>query len=292
MQAQDIEQIATKLSRGSKKLFYDVHTRLDWPDTLDDSVWTMTPEYVSLYGTPVWHELSDEQRRKLAFYECAGFFSMVLHGERPLLEGMSHRLYTLEKSLIVTEYMHHFLDEENKHMVMFSSYLRRYCGKVYPEKKVPHASARVLAKGEDDIAFFAKVLVVEELSDVYNVAMAADERLAPIVRTINQTHHVDEARHIHFGRAYLKQLWDRFSPTWTEEQRQAFRTWLIDYINASWRDFYNPSVYRDAGIADPYGVREMALASDVCRAHRQRCSEKYIKNLVDCEMLLEAPSLQ
>jgi hypothetical protein len=203
---------------------------------------------------------------------------------------MSHRLYTLEKNLTVTEYMHHFLDEENKHMIMFSTFLRRYFGKVYPEKKIAHS--RVFAKGEEEIGFFAQVLVVEELSDVYNVAMSDDERLAPIVRAVNRTHHIDEARHIHFGRVYLKHLWDRFTPTWTEEQKQSFRSWLIDYVNASWRDFYNPSVYKDAGVADPYGVRELALASPVGRAHRQRCSEKYLKNLVDSEILLEVPQLQ
>ncbi len=289
MRPQKIEEIADKLSRGSKKFFYDIYTTLEWPEALDDSVWVLSPEFVSLYGTTIWQGMSEVQQRKLAFYECAGFFSMVLHGERPLLEGMSHRLYTLEKNLTVTEYMHHFLDEENKHMTMFSSYLRRYVGKVYPEKKIAHS--RTYAKGEEDITFFAKVLVVEELSDVYNLAMAADNRLAQIVRDINKIHHVDEARHIHFGRAYLKQLWDRFSPAWSGEQRQAFRTWLVDYINASWRDFYNPSVYRDAGIADPYAVREMALASPVCRAHRQRCSDKYVKNLITCEILLEAPVL-
>ena len=290
MLTQNVEKVAEKLSRGSKKLFYDVNTKFEWPKDLDDSVWTMSPEYVSLYGTPIWQGMSESQQRKLAFHECAGFFSLVLHGERPLLEGMSHRMYTLEKNLTVTEYMHHFLDEENKHMIMFASFLRRYVGKVYPEKKIPYT--RALAKGEEDIVFFAKVLVVEELSDVYNVAMAADERLAPIVREINRVHHVDEARHIFFGRAYLKQLWDRSSPAWTEEQRKSFRTWLVDYINASWRDFYNPSVYRDAGFEDPYAAREMALSSPVCRAHRQRSSEKYIKNLVNCGILLEVPTLQ
>lgn len=290
MQTQTPEKIADRLSRGSKKLFYDVHTRFSWPETLDASVWTMSPEYVSLYGTAIWRKMSDADQRKLAFHECAGFFSMILHGERPLLEGMSHRLYTLEKNLTITEYMHHFLDEENKHMIMFSSFLRRYHGKVYPEKKVPHE--RAYAKGEEDIVFFAKVLVVEELSDVYNVAMAADKRLAPIVREINHVHHVDEARHIHFGRAYLKQLWDRYAPLWAEDRRQSFRTWLVEYINACWRDFYSPYVYRDAGLKDPYSVRELALSSPVCRAHRQRCSEKYIDNLVDSGILLEAPVLQ
>jgi hypothetical protein len=290
MLTRDIEKVADKLSRGSKKLVYDVYTKFAWPETLDASAWAMSPEYVSLYGTSIWDGLSDAQRRTLAFYECAGFFSMILHGERPLLEGMSHRLYTLEKNMTVVEYMHHFLDEENKHMVMFSTFLRRYFGKVYPEKKVPFA--RVFASGEEDIAFFAKVLVVEELSDVYNVALAADDRLAPIVREINHTHHVDEARHIHFGRVYLKQLWERSAPSWSEAQRESFRTWLVDYINASWRDFYNPAVYRDAGIEDPYAARELALASPVCRAHRQRCSQKYIGNLVSCGILREVPVLQ
>ena len=290
MQIRDVEQVADKLSRGSKKLSYDVHKRFAWPERLDASQWLMSPEYVSLYGTPLWDAMSEAQRRTLAFYECAGFFSMILHGERPLLEGMSHRLYTLEKNMTVTEYMHHFLDEENKHMIMFSAFLRRYFGKVYPEKKVPYA--RALASGEEDIAFFAKVLVVEELSDVYNVALAADERLAPIVREINHTHHVDEARHIYFGRVYLKQLWDRAAPAWSEAQRESFRTWLVDYVNASWRDFNSAAVYRDAGIAEPYEAREMALASPACRAHRQRCSEKYLGNLVSRGILREAPVLQ
>lgn len=284
-------ETAQKLTRASQKFFYDVTTKLSWPETLDYATqWTMAPELVSLFGTPVWDAMSEEQRKKLAFHEIAGFFSLILQGERPLLEGMSHRLYTLEKDLTITEYMHHFLDEENKHMMMFSTYLRRYVGKVYPEKKI--AFARQMAKGEEDIAFFTKVLVVEELSDYYNVEMGHDERLPQIIQDVNWTHHVDEARHVHFGRCYLRNLWERTAPGWSEEELASFRGWLVDYVNAAWRDFYNPSVYRDAGIADPYAAREMALASPVCRAHRQRCSFKFLQNLVDSGLLTEVPTLQ
>lgn len=283
-------QVAVKLTAASKKFFYDVTTQLPWVESLDDSQWVMSPELVSLFGTPAWDALDEAGRRKLAWFECAGFFSMVLHGERPLLEGMSHRIYTLEKDLTVLEYMHHFLDEENKHMMMFSTFLRRYVGKIYPEKKIPFA--RQFASGEEDIAFFTKVLVVEELSDYYNVQMAKDERLAPIARAINHQHHVDEARHVHFGRTYLKDLWDKSSTSWTAAQRESYRSWLVDYINASWRDFYNPSVYRDAGIPDPYGAREAALSSPVCRDHRQKASERFLQNLVKSGVLTEVPTLQ
>ena len=285
-----IEDTARKLTRASQKFFYDVTTKLAWPERLDPTQWTMAPELVSLYGTPAWDALSDEQRKRLSFFETAGFFSLILNGERPLLEGMSHRLYTLEKNLTVTEYLHHFLDEENKHMMMFSTYLRRYVGKVYPEKKLHHP--REMAAGEADISFFLGVLVVEELSDYYNVAMGHDERLPQIIQDINWTHHVDEARHVHFGRAYLRELWERTAPRWSDAELAHFRTWLVDYVNASWRDFYNPSVYRDAGIPDAYAARQQALASPVCREHRQRCSNRFLENLVESGLLTEVPTLQ
>ena len=120
-----IEETAQRLTRASEKFFYDVTTKLSWPDALDPSQWAMAPELVSLYGTPLWDGLSDAQRKKLAFHEIAGFFSLILHGERPLLEGLSHRLYTLEKNLTITEYMHHFLDEENKHSIYFGGFCTR-----------------------------------------------------------------------------------------------------------------------------------------------------------------------
>lgn len=286
---QTTENIARKLTRASEKFFYDVATKIEWPEAVDASVWTMSPELVSLYGTETWEKLDDAQRKKLAFHEVAGFFSLILHGERPLLEGMSHRMYAVEKNLDVLEYMHHFLDEENKHMMMFSGYLRRYVGKVYPEKKL--AIARPMAKGEEDAAFFAKVLVVEELSDYYNTVMGQDERLPKVIRDVNWTHHVDEARHIHFGRRYLNDIWEQNIAHWAPEETQKFRGWLVDYVNASWRDFYNPSVYRDAGLADPYAARDEALSSPVCRAHRQRASQKFLENLVDSGILAELPVL-
>ena len=288
--ARPLEKTAERLTRASEKFFYDVTTKLSWPERLDPDAWGMAPELISLYGTPIWDGLDDAQRKRLSFYELAGFFSLILQGERPLLEGMSHRLYTLEKNLVVTEYMHHFLDEENKHMMMFSTYLRRYVGKVYPEKKLP--LARKAAKGEDDIAFFTKVLVVEEISDYFNVEMGHDERLPQIVRDVNWTHHVDEARHVHFGRCYLRELWEKTTPAWSAEELASFRGWLVDYLNATWRDFYNPSVYRDAGIPDPYGAREVALRSEVCRAHRQRSSRRFLENLVESGLLASIPELQ
>ena len=96
-------------------------------------------------------------------------------GGAALVAGLSDRLYSRSNNKHITEYLHHFLDEENKHMVMFGEFCHRYIGKVYPEKKI--SLPREYAKGEEEVAFFCKVMVVEELGDYYNVMIDRDERL-------------------------------------------------------------------------------------------------------------------
>ena len=280
--------LAIRLSRASRKKFWNVYTAFDWPETLDFSHWFMPPELISLHGTPAWEQLDDAQRRKLSLYEVANFFSLTLQGERPLVQGLVNQMYSRQNAPI-TEYIHHFLDEENKHMVMFAEFCNRYAGKVYPQKKL--ALAKSYAKGEEDVTFFIKALVVEELGDYYNVVMLRDERIAAISREVNRIHHEDEARHIVFGRRLLRELWHRHAPGWSPETLDALRSWLAEYLRSSWSDFYNPSMYRDAGLEDGYAVRMAALASPICRASRERASRKLLDVFLETGVLLEEPGL-
>jgi P-aminobenzoate N-oxygenase AurF len=281
--------LATRLTRASRKMLWNVYDTFDWPAALEEGVWTMPPELISIYGTPVYDALSEEQQKKLSLYELANFFSLVLQGERPLVQGLVHRLYAKGNSTPVNEYLHHFVDEENKHMVMFGEFLNRYIGKVYPEKKI--ALPREYAKGEEEVAFFCKVMVVEELGDYYNVAIQTDERIEPIVREINRVHHIDEARHLAFGRVQLADVFERHAAQWSAETLAGFRAWLVEYVKSSWGDYYNPAMYRDAGLADAYEVRQMALSHPACAAHRRRASARLTSYFVKTGLLAEEPAL-
>lgn len=282
-------QLARRLSRASCRKFYDVYNAFDWPPRLQEGAWCMPPELISIHGTPVYEALDEAQRHRLSLHELCNFFSLVLQGERLLVQGLAHRLYQSSNNREITEYLHHFLDEENKHMVMFGEFCHRYIGKVYPEKKV--ALPREFAKGEDEVVFFCLAMVVEELGDYYNLAIAPDERCDPLVREINKVHHIDEARHLAFGRSYLAELFERYRPQWSEETLAAFRQWLVGYLKSCWGDYYNPTVYRDAGLADAYEIRLAALAHPACIAHRQRASAKVVDYFVRTGLLAEAPAL-
>ena len=282
-------ELAVRLTKASRKKLWDVYNTFNWPDVLEKDAWYMPPELISLYGTPVYEALSEEQRKSLSLYELGNFFSLVLQGERPLVQGLVHRLYAKGNSVPVNEYLHHFVDEENKHMVMFGEFCNRYVGKVYPEKKI--TLSREYAKGEEEVAFYCKVMVVEELGDYYNLAIEKDERVDALVREINKVHHVDEARHLAFGRVQLAELFERYSPDWSADTLAGFRQWLADYLRASWGDYYNPTMYRDAGLADAYELRQLAMSHPAGVEFRKMASAKIVAYFIKTGLLAEEPSL-
>lgn len=173
-------------------------------------------------------------------------------------------------------------------MIMFGLFLNRFFGKVYPEKKI--ALDKKYVKGEEEIAFFCKVMVVEELGDYYNVKMMMDDEIQPIVKQINWIHHRDESRHLGFGRRHLTELAEQWLPTWDDETRAGFSTWLDQYLRSSWNDFYNPAMYKDAGFDSGYEVRKMALAHPATAEHRTKASKKLVNIFLRLGLLAEAPT--
>ena len=82
-----------KLSAASRRAYQNPYEAIEWPDHVDRSQWFTSPELVSLFGTPWWDELDEPTRRKLSFWEAVNFFSLNIHGEKILMEGLARRLY-------------------------------------------------------------------------------------------------------------------------------------------------------------------------------------------------------
>jgi hypothetical protein len=283
-----ISKTVKRLSEISIKDYINPYSHLSWPESLGESEWFTSPELISLYGTRWYEELSDVAKKRLSFYEAVNFFSLNIHGEKSLIEGLAARLYKKGNDEI-SPYLHHFLDEENKHMVYFGTFCMKYAGKVYPDKKL--AFPREHARGEEDFLFFAKVLIFEEIVDVYNVTMALDERLAEIARRINLLHHRDEARHLVFGRLMVKELFARYAQEWSPETLRGVSDYLKSYLVATWKEYYNPAVYRDAGSEAPYELMEEAFQAESSRVHRKRISKGCVEFLLENRILDEEPSL-
>jgi hypothetical protein len=277
-----LAETVRKLSAASRRRYQNPYDAIAWPDELDHHQWFTSPELVSLYGSPTWEALAEDRRQELSFWEAVNFYSLNIHGERALMEGLARRLYQpgLEE---VAEYLHHFIDEENKHSVWFGTFCTRYAGKVYPDRNV--SFPREFADGEEDLLFFAKVSIFEEIVDRYNVVMGHDDRLVPVARQINANHHAEEARHLVFGRRIVAELWRSWSPRWSSEQVAGVRRYLAAFVESTWHEYYNPAVYRDAGLADPWAVAGAAWDHPAGQARRHEVNRVALGPLVEAGIL-------
>lgn len=280
--------LSRKLSSASVKCYSNPYAEFEWPDSVTDQEWLFSPELSSLAGTGVFDTLNEAQLKKLGFWELVNFFSLNIHGEKALLQGLTKRLYS-DWPTEISDYLHHFVDEENKHMTLFGTFCSRYAQKVYPSKNY-HVPGE-FSQGEEDFLFFARVVIFEELVDYYNLYMSKDERLHPLSRAINRYHHKDESRHLTFGRKFTKHIFDTYSPQWSEETLANIRRYLSDYIVATWKEYYNPWVYKDAGVNDAYDVYQMTWEHEAQRALREKVSSNCLEFLTSSGILKEGPQL-
>lgn len=273
-------EYSERLSRVSERTFQNPYTALDWPDALDGGTdWFTSPELLSLHGTGYWDELTEAEHRLLSFLEAANFYSLNIHGEKSLMSGLAARLYRTDL-LDVAGYLHHFLDEENKHSLYFGRFCTRYA-KVYRSRQVAVGGDR--PRDIEDFLFFAKTMVFEEIVDQYNRLQARDARLHPVARFINDNHHREETRHLVFGRALVSALW--VAADWDAGTRADLGAQLTDFLLASWREYYNPDVYADLGLGDPWAVAETAWASPAQQRHRRQASTRCVGFLVSLGVL-------
>ena len=236
----------------SVKRFRNHYAEFVWPEVLPETQYWMGPELLSTDGTAIGEALSEAQKIRLSKWESINLYSLSMYGERDLTQVVFQHIHSRGYE-DVSEYFHHFVDEENKHMWFFSQFCERYGGKTYPQKALKFADyADPTVKS---YLSFAKIMIFEEIGDYYNVRIKGDERLPPFIRHLNRMHHQDESRHLAMARELLRVLHARVSQVSDGAGMTAIENYLKRYIRSSLQSFYNADAYRDAGLAEPFKLR-------------------------------------
>ncbi|MDX3240515.1 diiron oxygenase [Streptomyces sp. ME18-1-4] len=261
MAVREIEPVVLELDRLEQLAesgYYNPYTMFDWPDTIEPDLPWMSESLTTLAGTPMWDELTREQQIALTKYEAINFFSLNIHGIRELMSDVVMRIH--ERTYAdVSEFLHHFIGEENEHMWFFAQFCLRYGGKLYPAQPTLKAdSVAHLSTVAREVIVFARILIFEEIVDHYNAHMATDPSLPHIAREINRVHHQDESRHVAFGRMVFTNLLGQVARRDPDEV-PVVAEYLENYLQYSIGTLYNPAAYRDAGIPDALALRRRAL---------------------------------
>lgn len=267
-----LQEVAEQLHAISLTNSYDVYELFQWPDSLPATDYWIAPELMTCYGTPVWDELTEQQKLTLSHWEAVNFFSLNVHLIRELIGEVADRIYATRFPGLA-DFFHDFISEENKHMWFFATFCLRYGKKVYQRGQlfsVAGGHEQVLR----DLMVFGRILIAEELCDAFNIRMQDDTRLPVLVQEINRAHHSDEARHIAFGRQMMRALCERAASETGEDGLHVVSDYLARYMNVCLQSFYNPATYQDAGIDGGRKLR-IRLLEDAARdqVHRDLMSK-------------------
>ncbi|MER5847342.1 diiron oxygenase [Streptomyces sp. NPDC002012] len=268
----DREQIAERLLESSAKHSFDPDKELDWESAIEDGKWFWPPELVSLYDTPLWRRMSQEQRMDLARHEAASLASLGIWFEIILMQLLVRHIYDKPVTSNHVRYALTEIADECRHSMMFARMIKWSGSPDYPVPRVYHNLARVLKTVSTTPGSFAATLLGEEILDWMQRLTFPDERVQTLVRGVTRIHVVEEARHVRYAREELRRQMVT-APRWEREFTrvscgEAARVFSVCFIN--------PLVYENVGLD-----RREAVAQVKASGHRAEIMQTGAKRLTD-----------
>ncbi|GAA0406962.1 diiron oxygenase [Streptomyces luteireticuli] len=268
----DREQIALRLLESSARHSFDPDTELDWEAPPEEGKWYWPPELVSLYGTPLWRRMTEEQRLELSRHEAASLASLGIWFEIILMQLLVRHIYDKPVTSAHVRYALTEIADECRHSKMFARLIERSGAPTYPVPRLHHNLARILKTVSTTPGSFACTLLGEEILDFMQRLTFPDERVQTLVRGVTRIHVVEEARHVRYAREELRRQM-RGCPRWEAELTrlscgEAARVFSVAFIN--------PAVYTNVGLD-----RREAMAQVKASGHRREVMQAGAKRLTD-----------
>ncbi|UFQ18031.1 MULTISPECIES: AurF N-oxygenase family protein [Streptomyces] len=268
----DREQVALRLLESSAKHSFDPDRELDWDAPVEEGKWFWPPELVSLYGTPLWKKMPEEQRMDLARHEAASLASLGIWFEIILMQLLVRHIYDKSVTSAHVRYALTEIADECRHSMMFARMIQKGGAPTYPVTRLNHNLARILKTVSTTPGSFACTLLGEEILDWMQRLTFPDERVQTIVRGVTRIHVVEEARHVRYAREELRRQMAT-APRW---ERELTRLSCGEAARVFSLAFVNPKVYSDVGLD-----RREAVAQVRASGHRREVMQTGAKRLTD-----------
>jgi len=250
------EEFAERLLKGSVKKSYAPIVDIDWDAPLDADKFYLPPKTVSLYGTPLWDDMSRAQQIDLSRQELVNTLSAGIWFENMLNQALLRKMIHQDPTARATHYALTELGDETRHMVMFGKAIERVGAKPMQPRLYQRMIINALPLAFRDSLLWMAALIGEEIFDSLQRQMMDDPDLQPMVQRLMRIHVTEEARHIQFARDGLRKR--------APHMRRINKLWVAN-INGIGGVFFqylftNPTPYRRVGL-DPREARRAARRS-------------------------------
>src|SRR6201992_2325781 len=119
------QEFADRLLKGSVKKSYAPVVDIDWDAPLDPDKFYLPPEIVSLYGTPLWDNMTRAQQIELSRQELVNTLSAGIWFENILNQALLRKIMHRDPTSQASHYALTELGDDTRHMVMFGKVIER-----------------------------------------------------------------------------------------------------------------------------------------------------------------------
>jgi hypothetical protein len=253
----DREELSSRLLGSAAKKSYDPVIDIDWTAPIPEGLYGLSPEWSTLYGTPLWDSLSEDQRITLTIHEYCSISGVGIWFECLLMQLVLRDIYGDDPAQPHVQWALTEIADECRHSVMFARTAETFGVPSYQ----PPPSILKLGKGfaarMTGPAAYAAILVAEEILDIFQRDLMKDERVQPLTRATSQIHVVEEARHMRFAREEIV----RRAPELSGWQRRKHRAAVAAVAAIVADNLVQPEVYASVGL-DPRTARAAARANE------------------------------
>lgn len=250
------EDFSERLLKGSARKSYAPVVDIDWETPVVPDTFFLPPRMVSLYGTPLWAQMTREQQIELSRQEFINLLSAGVWFENILNQALLRGLMHADVTSATTHYSLTELGDETRHMVMFGRTIDAVGGIPFQPRRFQRMIINTLPLMFQKQVLWIAALVGEEIFDAMQRQILDDPDVQPIVRRIMRIHVTEEARHIQFARDGAR----REVPNMKRRNR-----FLLATVHGAGGPFYrylftNRAVYRRVGL-DGSQARRQARAN-------------------------------
>jgi hypothetical protein len=226
-------------------------------------------EHCWIYGTPQFDALTDAQRHEVLWLENARDVSMFILLEQTLPPLYMGYLNAHPGALApdVHEYLMIFSKEEIVHTLMFRRYMKMAQLPLYGPPDGLHEMLTVQLPKMHPVAGIIATLLLEWVAELSAMYVSQDDVVDPLTRRMFHEHHLEEARHIAFGRWVGESFFEHAPATSAAQMRQMMRG-LMDRLVPQFT--YNPEIARHTSFAFPIACDDQAAIDAVRNSEASR----------------------
>jgi len=276
----DRQDLSARLLGSAAKKSYDPVVDIDWAAPIPADLYGLSPEWSTLYGTPLWNSMTEDQRITLTIHEYCSISGVGIWFEGLLMQLVLKDIYGEDPAQPHVQWALTEIADECRHSVMFARTAEKFGAPSYQPPASILRLGKAFVKRFDGPAAYAAILVAEEILDIFQRDLMKDDRVQPLTRATSQIHVVEEARHMRFAREEVA----RRAPELSGWQLRKQRTGVASVAAIVADNLVQPAVYASVGL-DPQQAKAAARGNDHYKDKLRTASAGLISFLRDARLI-------